>query len=114
MKNLKKLREQHYLSQQDLGDIVNVSQQSIYKYENDITSPNIDTLIALADYFNTSIDYLVGYTDIPHRIEPIIDSMLNKEEMALVINYRKLTPKQKGVINSVIDSYIDSINNRNS
>ena len=67
MKNLKKLRKQHNLSQQKLADILHISQQSIYKYENDITFPDIEILIQMANYFSTSIDYLVGYTDIPHK-----------------------------------------------
>lgn len=114
MENIKKLRKQHHLSQQQLADVLHISQQSVYKYEKDITSPDIETLANMADYFNTSIDYLVGYTDIPHKIEPVSDSMLNKNETTLVSNYRKLTPKQKSVIASVIDSYIDPINDGNS
>ena len=66
MENLKKLRKQHKLSQQKLADILHISQQSIYKYENDITFPDIEILIQMADYFSTSIDYLVGYTDMPY------------------------------------------------
>ncbi len=114
MENIKKLRKQHNLSQQQLADILHISQQSVYKYEKDITSPDIETLANMADYFNTSIDYLVGYTDIPHKIEPVTDSMLNINEMTLVTNYRKLTSKQKCAINSLIDSYIDPINDENS
>lgn len=114
MENIKKLRKQHHLSQQQLADILHISQQSVYKYEKDITSPDIETLANMADYFNTSIDYLVGYTDIPHKIESVTESMLNKNEMTLVTNYRKLTPKQKSAIYSVIESYIDPISNGNS
>ena len=39
----------------------------IYYYENQITEPDITTLINLADYFNTSVDYLIGNTDNPQR-----------------------------------------------
>ena len=98
MRNLKKLRQQHNLSQQKLADILHVSQQSIYKYENGITVPDIETLILMADYFNTSIDYLVEYTDIPHKIEPVEKYMLNNEEKELINQYRNLTPSQKKVV----------------
>lgn len=106
MKNLKKLRKQHNLSQQKLADILLVSQQSIYKYENEITSPDIETLIRMADYFDTSVDYLVEHTDISHRIEPVKDTMLNDDETNLIYNYRKLSASQKQLVQSIIKEYI--------
>lgn len=44
MKNLKILREEFGLSQQKLADLFNLSQQSIYKYENDLAEPDFQTL----------------------------------------------------------------------
>ena len=90
MENLKVLRKQHNLSQQKLADILHISQQSVYKYENNITSPDLDTLIKMADFFNTSVDYIIGHTEIAHKIEPVTDSMLNQDEEALIQNYRQL------------------------
>lgn len=60
VKNLKKLRNEQGISQRELADIIMVSQQSINKYENHNIEPDIDTLIKIADYFDVSIDYLVG------------------------------------------------------
>ena len=105
MRNLKKLRQQHNLSQQKLADILHVSQQSVYKYENGITSPDIETLILMADFFNTSIDYLVEYTDIPHKIEPVSNSMLNTEEQKLIENYRLLAPSQKKLVKMMLEEF---------
>lgn len=107
MENLKKLRKQHKLSQQKLADILHISQQSIYKYENDITFPDIEILIQMADYFSTSIDYLVGYTDISHKIEPVTDSMLNETESAILDKYRTLPAHKKEIINTIINSYLE-------
>lgn len=63
VENLKKLRIKHKISQKQLADVIGVSQQSINKYENHNIEPDIDTLKSLANYFNTSIDYLVGYSN---------------------------------------------------
>ncbi len=106
MKNLKKLREQHNLSQQKLADILLVSQQSIYKYENGITSPDIETLIRMADYFNTSIDYLVEHTDISHKIEHVEENMLNNDETSLIKKYRTISPSQKKLIHAIMEEYL--------
>ncbi|MGN0530228.1 MAG: helix-turn-helix transcriptional regulator [Eubacterium sp.] len=59
--NLKKLRNEFNISQQQLADVIGVSQQSINKYENHNIEPDIETLKNMAKFFNTSIDYLVGF-----------------------------------------------------
>lgn len=107
MKNLKRLRKSHNLSQQKLADILHISQQSVYKYENDITSPDIETLKNMADYFDTSIDYLVNYTNIPHKIEPVTENMLNSDETILIEQYRGLTIHQKDLVQLLIKEFIN-------
>ena len=49
LNRLRELREERNMSQQTLAKLVNSSQQSIYKYENGITEPNIQLLKSLAD-----------------------------------------------------------------
>lgn len=105
MKNLKFLRNQRNLSQQKLAESLHVSQQSIYKYEHNITSPDIETLINMADFFNTSVDYIIDYTDIPQKAEPATETNLNKDELELITKYRKLTKKQKQLTQMLIDEY---------
>ena len=106
MKNLKTLRKKHNLSQQKLADILHISQQSVYKYENDITAPVIETLKDMADFFNTSIDYLLGYTDIPHKIEPVSEYDLNPDEAALIDQYRLLNERHKSIVRQVVEGYL--------
>lgn len=67
--NLKKLRNEYNISQQQLADVIGVSQQSINKYENHNIEPDIETLKTMAKYFNTSIDYLVGYKEAETKID---------------------------------------------
>ncbi len=64
MLNLKKLRKEKGLTQQFLAEKFGLSQQSIYKYENNLAEPDIATLKELAEFFDTSVDYLVGASDI--------------------------------------------------
>ena len=66
---------------------------------------NLETLINMADFFNTSIDYLIGHTDIPHKIEPVTAEMLNSDELSLIVEYRKLSSRHKAIIKNVIDGY---------
>ncbi len=64
---LKRLRKEKHLTQQEVGDIIGVSKVAVSGYENGIRSPETETLKKIAELFNTSIDYLVGYSDIPNR-----------------------------------------------
>ena len=105
--NLKKLRIKNGISQQKLADAIGTSQQSVNKYENHKIEPDIDTLIRIADYFGTSVDYLIGHTDIDHVIESLTPVDLNSEESELIDNYRKLSPKQKQSIALIIQNYIE-------
>ena len=59
----KALREEKGLSQDALGQQIGVKRYSIYTYEKGKSYPDVPHLIALADYFKVSLDYLVGRSD---------------------------------------------------
>ena len=60
---LTKLRTKAGVSQQAIGDALNVSHWAVHNYEAGKNRPDFDGLIALADYFDVSLDYLVGRSD---------------------------------------------------
>ncbi len=62
MKSLARLREKYKLSQGDLAEKIGVSQQTVSKYERGLLEPNLETLRILADYFDVTVDYLLGRT----------------------------------------------------
>jgi len=62
---LKELRKSRNISQVRLAIELNISQNSISRYETGEREADYKTLIALADYFNVSIDYLLGRTENP-------------------------------------------------
>ncbi len=57
---LLELRKQKGLTQEQLAEKLNVTNQSVSKWEKDINAPDITLLVALADLFETSVDYLLG------------------------------------------------------
>lgn len=62
---LKELRKSKNISQLKLALDLNMNQNSISRYETGEHEADYKTLIALADYFNVSIDYLLERTDNP-------------------------------------------------
>ncbi len=105
VKRLKELRQAKKISQQQLADIVCVSQQSINKYENHNIEPDISLLIKFADFFGTSVDYLIGHSDINRKIEPVSPYDLNTDEASLIDTYRNLSAEEKESIHLIIKNY---------
>lgn len=58
--NIRKLRQERGLCQEELGRRVGASKQSVSNWENENIMPSIDLLVRLADYFSVSTDYLLG------------------------------------------------------
>ena len=62
IRHMKDLREDHDLSQKELAKILNLSQRSYSHYENGTRKIPLDVLVALADFYGCSTDYLLGRT----------------------------------------------------
>lgn len=62
---LLELRKDADLTQDELAAILNINKHSISSYERDRSEPPDQIKIAIAQYFNISVDYLLGLTDIP-------------------------------------------------
>ena len=62
-RRIRDLREDHDLTQTDLAKILNCSQRSYSYYESGGHDIPTQTLIAIADYYDVSVDYLLGRTD---------------------------------------------------
>ena len=104
MENLRSLRESFKLSQQKLADQFDLAQSQIQSYETGAYEPDISTLKALADYFDTSIDYIVGRTNIRHNIEPLETYEIYETEKNLLERYRLLLPNQRASLSMFIDT----------
>ena len=60
---IRNLREDLDLTQTDIANLLSISQRTYSRYENDERSIPIEVLSKLADYHNTSVDYLIGRTN---------------------------------------------------
>ncbi len=77
MNKLKDLREDRDLKQSDIAKILNVSQVSYGRYELGLSEPSIASLIKLADFYDVSIDYIVGRNNEKNDYVMIPRSLLN-------------------------------------
>lgn len=69
------LRRDADLTQDDLAAILHINKHSISSYERNKSEPPDAIKVAIARYFNVSVDYLLGLTDVPLPIEQRLQSM---------------------------------------
>ncbi len=93
MNRLKQLRKERALKQSDVANYLNVSRQGYANYENEITSPTPAILIELADFFECSVDYLIGRESEIGTV--VIKRELKETEAELLQIYRKLPEQNK-------------------
>lgn len=64
---IRSLRKEKKMTQQDLADHLKLAKSTISQYENNINEPDNDTTNRIADFFNVTVDYLLGRTNNPER-----------------------------------------------
>lgn len=83
---LLQLREERGVSQQELADALNVSRQTIARWENGECEPSIGQLKPICDYFNVSIDDLMGEKEchyVKHKQENVWDRIYQTVSLSL-------------------------------
>ena len=81
--NIKRMRKERQLTQEALANALGVTVGAVYKWEADLTSPEISMLVRIADLFDTSVDTLLGYEMADKRKGSITDyiySLLAKKD----------------------------------
>jgi transcriptional regulator with XRE-family HTH domain len=107
MKNLIFLRKSRHLSQKELSCFLHISQQSICKYENGLSEANETLLIKTANFFGTSVDYLLGLCDSPSKAglcnaSEITGSSTNPNEISHLNLYRNASREQQMAVDTLL------------
>lgn len=61
VENLYRLRKAHHYTQQEISDLLNISRQAYSNYETSKRTPDLDSLMRLADIYGVSLDQLVNH-----------------------------------------------------
>ena len=91
---LKRLIEENNLTQRQLSKELNMAPTTLSGYANGYREPDFLTLILFADYFQVSVDYLIGYSDNPCRTRPSYDRAAER----LLYYYEKLSPDSRELL----------------
>lgn len=91
---LKALREANHMTQAELGKCINVARATIAGYERRDRQPSHEKLLALADTFNVTIDYLLDADEDSSETEITLQQTHEPDENAMLL-YQKLSPRSR-------------------
>ena len=112
MLRLRELRKENDKTQVELATVIGVSRQVYANYENGINEPSIEILIALANYFECTLDYLTGRADdfgnvtianagsqLPAEAQELVDIYIALEEeyQAQILQYARYFADRRGI-----------------
>ena len=97
------LRQDRGLTQKELGDILCVSSGTISNYENGVHLPDVDKVIALANYFHVTTDYLLGRTSSNLPVELLQQAITNEKTLGDVMaSFAKLPTNRQAALSLII------------
>ncbi|MBC2207449.1 helix-turn-helix domain-containing protein [Listeria booriae] len=91
---IKKLAEERKIAMSRLEEDLNFGKNSLYKWKNQ--KPTIDKLQQVADYFQVSVDYLLGRTDIKNPLDGLEDAQF--------LDVDGLTPEDIAKVESIVEA----------
>ena len=114
MERLRELREKRHITQVRLSVATEVSQETISAYESGKAMPSADTLVRLADFLNTSTDYLLNRINNDQPLKDIVNDITDKQLSELGPLHEAHNPLQyKNFLLSLskyqFDSFCDSL-----
>ena len=95
MIRIKELRLEKGLSQEELGQFLNIQKSAISKYERGALEPNKTMLIKMSELFHCSVDYLLGLSDIRNTNKKLLtftQYLMERESMQLLFEQIKDLP----------------------
>lgn len=105
MENLKKLRLEKHMSQNELGKALQISGSSISNYELGVNYPEMDVLRHMAQYFNVSLDYLLDLTDVPYPLAEAGKYLLNDKQAEVLHDIFTIPPEERQPILDMVHNY---------
>jgi DNA-binding XRE family transcriptional regulator len=101
---IRQLREEKSMTQMRLSSEIGVTQETVSAYEIGRHRPSLKSLIIMSKLFESSIDYILGLSDI--RNNTIKASDLSNDEIKLLRTFRKMSVSQKERVRAYIDGVI--------
>lgn len=99
MENLILLRKESQKTQQDLADYLGISRQAYSNYESSKRQPDYETLLKLGEYFNCSVDYLLGNHHAARSLSPELSAF----DLSLIEHYHAAPSDYQHAVCKLLD-----------
>lgn len=100
---LRDLKEDSDKTQKEIAEVIGVSINHYGKYERGETDIPFEKVIMLAEYYNVSLDYIAGRTNIKNGV----NAEFSGEELQIAYKYAQLSEKNKGKLELFLDQLIN-------
>ena len=74
-KNIRAFRKGQGLTQEQLPEVLGVTVGAVYKWESRLSQPELKMIMAIADFFDTSVDVLLGYEMKDNRLQATVERL---------------------------------------
>lgn len=101
---LNELRQERGITQQELADVFHISNSAISSYETGTRIPDVDFLLELAKFYNTSCDYMIGLSDskLPSNIlNSVIADQISYQ--CVIEKIQKLSIERRRTLLAILD-----------
>ena len=110
--NIRSLRKERKLTQEQLAELLGVTTGAVYKWESGLSVPELTMLVEIADYFEVSVDALLGYRNRDNRREEAIRRIceycrnMNREALSEAEKLLKRYPNSFEVVHRCAGIYV--------
>ena len=94
------------MTQNELANKLGISRGTYAHYEINKRQPDYETLQKLADFFDTSVDYLLGRTNVSPEYKNKTDLIDQLEDKQITFEGRELTEKQKKRVIRILKAFL--------
>lgn len=97
---LEKLRQERKLTKKEIADELGIPYSTYFGYSNGTREPSIKMLWLLADFFNVSVDYLLGLSNSQNNVT---SDSFSVDEVNTIKKYRALDEHGKELVDTILD-----------
>lgn len=109
MLRLEDLREERGLTQNEIAEAIGTSRTNIGRWEKGLNEPSYTFVVKLANFFNVTVDYLIGNEENVSNVRGGYPETFTEEEKTLIRYYRAIGKEAKMAIFTTAESFFNAL-----
>ena len=109
MLRLEDLREERGLTQNEIAEAIGTSRTNIGRWEKGLNEPSYTFVVKLANFFNVTVDYLIGNEENVSTVRGGSPETFTEEERTLIRYYRAIGKEAKNAVFATAESFFNML-----